>query len=278
MIRALWLCISVCLSAWPVQAGERILALSPHACEILAAIGAVDEIVGVVEYCDYPEVLKLLPGVGGYNRIHVESAMALKPTLAVVMNDETKAVKKLRKLGVPVVASNPTSINDMLAEIRRLGLLSGHAQEAEMLVGRLEQRLDTLDALKADTLKTKERIPVFYEIWPNPLMAAGGNSLIHDLLDRAGLENVFADLPMEGPRVNVEAVIRAAPEVIIVPAENRNILERRRFWKQWLGEDVSVISVHADLLHRPTPRLIDGLEELMEKIAGLPVPQAINDE
>jgi hypothetical protein len=66
--------------------------------------------------------------------------------------------------------------------------------------------------------------------------------------------------------------------VIIVPTENRNILERKRFWKQWLGEDVSLISVHADLLHRPTPRLIDGLEELMEKIAGLPVPQAINDE
>jgi ABC-type Fe3+-hydroxamate transport system substrate-binding protein len=273
MIRALWLCTFVCLSAWPVQAGERILALSPHACEILAAIGAVDEIVGVVEYCDYPEMLTLLPGVGGYNRIHVESAMSLKPTLAVVMNDGTKAVKKLRKLGVRVVASNPTNINDMLAEIERLGLLSGHAQEAERLVERLEQRLDMLDALKV-----KRRIPVFYEIWSNPLMVAGGGSLIHDVLSRAGLENVFGDLPMEGPRVNVEAVIRAAPQVIIIPTENRNILERKRFWKQWLGEDVSVISVHADLLHRPTPRLIDGLEELMEKISGLPASEAIDYE
>ncbi len=273
MIRALWLCTLLCLSAWPAQAGERILALSPHACEILSAIGAEDEVVGIVEYCDYPESLARLPSVGGHNRIQVERAVALKPTLAVVMNDGTKAVKKLRKLGVRVVVSNPTNINDMLAEIERLGLLSGHARQAERLVERLEQRLDMLDAVKV-----KRRIPVFYEIWPDPLMTAGGSSLIHDVLSRAGLENVFGDLPMEGPRVNVEAVIRAAPEVIIIPTENRNISERKRFWKRWLGEDVTLISVHADLLHRPTPRLIDGLEELIKKTAKLPVPEAIDDE
>jgi vitamin B12 transport system substrate-binding protein len=278
MTRLLWICTFVCLSAWPVQAAERILALSPHACEILAAIGAADEIVGIVEYCDYPESLTLLPSVGGYNRIHVESAMSLKPTLAVVMNDGTKAVKKLRKLGVRVIASNPTNINDMLIEIKRLGSLSGHVEEAERLVERLEQRLDMLDALKADTLKIKKRIPVFYEIWPKPLMAAGGSSLIHDVLDRAGLKNVFAGIPMEGPRVNVEAVIRAAPQVIIIPTENHNILERKKFWKQWLGEEVTLISVHADLLHRPTPRLIDGLEELMEKVSQLSAQTVIQHE
>ncbi|MDX8404115.1 MAG: helical backbone metal receptor, partial [Mariprofundaceae bacterium] len=106
-------------------------------------------------------------------------------------------------------------------------------------------------------------------IWPDPLMTAGGSSLIHDVLKRAGLHNVFGDLPMEGPRVNVESVIRAKPEIIIIPTENRNIEEREKFWKQWLGENITVISVHADLLHRPTPRLIDGMEELVKKIAEL---------
>ena len=102
--------------------------------------------------------------------------------------------------------------------------------------------------------------------------------LIHDVLQRAGLYNVFGDLPMEGPRINVEAVIRAKPEVIIIPTENRNIAEREKFWKQWLGEDVTVISVHADLLHRPTPRLIDGMEALMGKMAKLPIRQVTHHD
>jgi vitamin B12 transport system substrate-binding protein len=244
---------------------ERILALSPHACEILASIGAIDEIVGVVEYCDYPERLKMLPSVGGFNRIQVESAMTLQPTLAVVMNDGTKAVKKLRKLGVQVVVSNPTYINDMLSEIHRLGALSGHTKDAESLVAGLQQRLDNLDGLKS-----KREILVFYEIWSDPLMTAGGSSLIHDVLKRAGLKNVFENISLEGPRVNIEAVVRAAPEVIIIPAENRNVAERKKFWKKWLGSDVMVIAVDADLLHRPTPRLLDGMEALMRKIAQLP--------
>ncbi len=264
------LLITAILLLLPLHANaERILALSPHACEILAAIGAVNDIVGTVEYCDYPESVTRLPKVGSYNRIQVESAMLLKPTLAVVMNDGTKAVKKLRKLGVRVIVSNPTTISDMLLEIKRLGSFSGHVQEAEMLVKRLTQRLSDLDVMKA-----RRKIPVFYEIWFDPLIAAGGGSRIHDVLNRAGLENVFAELPMEGPKVNVEAVLRAAPEVIIVPTENRNVAEREKFWKQWLGEDITVISVHADLLHRPTPRLLDGLEELMKKIALLPMQQA----
>jgi len=244
---------------------ERILALSPHACEILAAIGAIDEMVGVVEYCDYPKSLERIPKVGGHNRIQVESAMVLEPTLAIVMNDGTKAVKKLRKLGVEIVASNPTNIKTMFSEIHRLGVLSGHAKEAETVVSKLQHQLNGLEALKR-----KKETSVFYEIWSDPLMTAGGSSLIHDVLKRAGLKNVFEDIPQEGPRVNVEAVVRAAPHVIIIPAENRNILEREKFWKKWLGEDVMVISINADLLHRPTPRLIDGMEALMRKISELP--------
>ncbi|MDX8402805.1 MAG: helical backbone metal receptor, partial [Mariprofundaceae bacterium] len=153
---------SLLLLLLPLQAdAERILALSPHVCEILSAIGAEDEIVGVVEYCDYPDSLAQLPHVGGHNRIQVESAMSLKPTLAVVMNDGTKAVKKLRKLGVHVIASNPTNLGDMLIEVKRMGSLSGHTEQAEVLVKQLKQRLEEMEAFK-----TKRPIPVFYEIWP----------------------------------------------------------------------------------------------------------------
>lgn len=253
------LLIALLLPLVQAQAAERILALSPHACEILAAIGAGEEIVGVVDYCDYPQSLSQLPNLGGYNRIQVESAMQLKPTLAIVMNDGTPVVNKLRSLGVRVVVSNPVTIDAMLSEIERIGKLSGHGDQAHDLVSSLSGRLS---GIRRNTPPVK----TLYEIWPDPLIASGGASLINDVMTRVGLENVFASIPQEGPKVNVEAVIRAAPDLIIVPGENRDVVKRERFWKKWLGEDVQVVAIDADLLHRPTPRLIDGIESLQRLI------------
>jgi len=251
------------LAALPAVAGERILALSPHACEILADVGASDEIVGVVDYCDYPATLSEKTNLGGYNRIQVEAAMKLHPTLAIVMNDGTPAVNKLRALGVRVEASNPTTVDAMIYEVERLGRLSGHEAEAERLAGSLQGRLSELSKHHPE-----KPLRVFYEIWSDPLIAAGGASLIHDVLTRLGLINVFADLPLEGPKVNVEAVVRARPDLVIIPAGNRDIEARRRFWKRWLGEDVRVIAIDADSLHRPTPRLIDGMAVLQKAVTA----------
>lgn len=257
------LLFSLLLAALPVEAGERILALSPHACEILADVGAIDEIVGVVDYCDYPESLKSIPNLGGYNRIQVEVAMKLAPTLAIVMNDGTPAVNKLRALGVRVEASNPTTVDAMIGELERLGRLSGHEDEAIGLARSLRQRVARLEQEQPD-----EPLRVFYEIWPEPLITAGGTSLIDDVLTHLGLVNVFGDIAKEGPKVNVEAVVRAKPDLIIIPAKNGDAGPRRKFWKKWLGDSVRVIAIDADSLHRPTPRLIDGMKLLQQAVAA----------
>jgi len=260
-MRLVLLFLMMWLLAPQAQAGERILALSPHACEILADIGAADEIVGVVDYCDFPESLSKLPNLGGYNRIQVEAAMKLKPTLAIVMNDGAPAVNKLRALGVRVEASNPVTIDAMLAEVERFGALSGHQHEAAQQVHLLRARLARLKPGHS-----QKSVKVFYEIWDDPLIAAGGSSLIHDVLTHLGLNNVFGAIAMEGPKVNIEAVVRAKPDLIIVAAGNEKV--REQFWKKWLGERVRVIGVNADLLHRPTPRLIDGMEALAARLSA----------
>lgn len=262
-MRPVALLFSLLLAALPAEAGERILAMSPHACEILADVGAIDEIVGVVDYCDYPESLKSIPNLGGYNRIQVEAAMSLSPTLAIVMNDGTPTVSKLRTLGVRVEASNPTTVDAMIDEVERLGRLSGHGDEAAKLARSLRGRLSELSKQHPE-----KPLRVFYEIWPDPLIAAGGASLIHDVLTHLGMINVFADLSLEGPKVNVEAVVRARPDIVVIPAGKRDAGARRKFWKKWLGEDVRVIVVDADSLHRPTPRLIDGMAALQRAVAA----------
>jgi len=252
------------LGCTQATAAERILALAPHVCEMLYAIGAGDEVVGGVDYCDYPEAAKHLPRVGNYTGINLEAALNLKPTMAVI-SGTSRQKKQLEALGIRVVRSAPHSVADVLADIRRLGRLTGHARQAQALSSSMQQRLDRLQRSK-----TARPVKVFYEVWHDPLQTVGGTGFINDLLQRAGLQNVFAGIPLETPRINIEAVLHAAPAVIIIPSEHRDVAARARFWKHWLGASVRIIVVNPDLIHRPGPRVIDGIEALQQALEGAP--------
>jgi len=244
--------------AQPVQ---RILALTPHACEMLYAIGAGRQVVGGVSFCDFPEAAGKLPRVGSYEGVNVEAALRLQPDAAVVMSRGVKGVDKLEQLGVRIITSNPASIEAMFNDLLRLGELTGREASAKRLLHRLRIRLQRIRA------QPRNETAVFYELWPDPMLTAGGPSFISDLIHEAGGRNVFADIDVETPHVNVEAVIRAKPEVIIVPLEKRNLEERRAFWERWLGKGrVRFAAIDPDLLHRPGPRLIDGLELLQKAL------------
>ena len=262
-MRALYVLLC-CLWFNIAQASERILALAPHICETLYAIGAEKDTVGGVSYCDYPEAAKSLPRIGAYNRINVEAAMLLKPTLAIAMNPQIPGLEKLQQLGVQTTASNPMTVAEVLADIRRMGKLTGHEKQANQVADAMQKRLDTL----RQRISGKS-IPVFYEIWAEPLLTAGKNTFIHDVLKQIGLKNVFGDIALEAPRVNIESVMNAQPKLIIIPSEKRDVSARTAYWKKWLGEDIAIITVNPDLVHRPGPRLLDGMEALVKQMEDL---------
>jgi len=259
---ALWLlCLYLPFSA---TAAERILALSPHACEMLYAIGAGNDLVGAVDYCDFPEAATHLPRVGSYTGINLEAALRLKPTMAVISSTSTQQ-EQLEALGMRVIRSAPQNVDEVLADIRRLGRLTGHVKQAQILLTNMQQRLNRLSKTNSE-----QPVTVFYEVWHNPLQTVGGKGFINDLLQRAGLKNVFASIPLETPRINIEAVLHAMPNVIIIPSEHRDVAARKRFWKQWLGDDIRIIVVNPDLMHRPGPRIIDGIEALERALEAVP--------
>jgi len=260
-VRAFLLLVALWLPWQPAIAKEHILALAPHICEMLFAIGAQAEVVGAVDYCDYPEAAKAVPRAGSYNRINVEAAIALKPTLALVMDEHTPGVQQLRKLGVHVVSIYPKNVDEVISEIRHVGRLTGHREQADRLADRLQARLQRLASRVSG-----QPIPAFYEIWADPLLTAGGRTFIDDVLRRIGLSNVFGSVELEAPRVNVESVVAASPKVIVIPSEKRDVSERTAFWKQWLGKDIRVITVNPNLVHRPGPRLLDGMEYLVQQL------------
>jgi len=260
-VKALICLILSLFAAGNAWAEERIIALSPHACEMLYAIGAGPELVGSADYCDFPAEANKLPRVGSHERINVEAALRLKPDAAVVLNRNVGGVAQLEAMGVRIVTSNPVDFTTMFSDILKLGELSGHRQSAAALVGKLKSRLQQVRSLpRRDTA-------VFYEVWHDPMLTAAGPGFISQLIHEAGGRNVFEAIDIESPHVNVESVIRARPEVIVIPLENRNIEARKAFWEQWLGHGkVRFIAINPDLLHRPGPRLLDGLELLQQAL------------
>jgi len=256
------LCALILLSASPAMAAGRILALTPHACEMLYAIGAGPQIVGGSSYCDYPAAALSLPRVSSFDGINVEAALRLHPDLAVVMSRNMSGLEMLERMGVRIVVSNPDGFEDMFADIMKLAAITGHTPQAGKLVGSLRERLAKVRA------KERSGTAVFYEIWPDPMLTAGGPGFITDLIREAGGRNVFCAIDVETPHVNVESVLRAGPEVIVVPLEGRSIEERRAFWERWLGKGrVRLVAIDPDLMHRPGPRLLDGLEALQQALS-----------
>lgn len=252
------------LIASPAMAAGRILALTPHACEMLYAIGAGDEVVGAGEYCDFPQAVRSLPRVANHRQVYVEAALRLRPGMAVGLRKNLPGMSRLQADGVILISSNPLTVRDMLSDMIRLGSISGHEAGAEAAVHALKLRMQAMQVNRAG-----DPPRVYYEIWHDPLMAAGGSSLISSVLDELGLVNVFADVRLEGPRVSVESVLLARPDIIMLSSES-DIPAREAFWRKWFGNHPPrFVIVHADLLHRPGPRLIDGMEALQAALRSV---------
>ena len=243
-------------SAW---AEQRILALSPHACELLYALDAGIDVVGVSAYCDYPEAVKNKPVIANHLRLFSEASLRLNPTLIVTSNSTLKGVQKLEQHGVRVIVSHPENLQDIFEDLIRIGKQINHERLATKLVGQMQKRLVAVQN------RTTKRMRVFFEVWSDPLMTEAGGSFITQVLSAAGGDNVFAENHSETMRLNVESVVRANPEVIIIPSRSGNIESRKIFWEQWLP-DARVIAINPDFVSRPGPRIIDGIVQLQQQL------------
>jgi iron complex transport system substrate-binding protein len=248
---------SVELSAPP----QRIVALAPHLTELLYAVGAGAQVVGVDSASDYPAAARALPRVGDATRIRFERVLALQPDLVVVWMGGNRAVDVhgLERLGVPVLRTQARRLDDVARLLRLLGRASGHADAGEAAARAVAARLDALHRHHARA----QPLPVFYQVWERPLITVGGGHWISEALAVCGARNVFADVDAMAPVVSREAVLRRAPHVILGGSDAPGL---RRAWRRFasvpaVSADAFVL-VDADRLHRPTPRLVDGVAAL----------------
>lgn len=243
---------------------QRIVSLAPHVTETLFAAGAGDRVVGAVEYSDYPEAAKKIPRIGGYSRLDLEAIAARKPDLVIgwASGNSPAHIDKLRALGLPVYLAQPERIDDAAANLERYGELAGTPGPARAAAAHFRARLAALRARHA----ARPPVRVFYQIWKQPLMTVGGGQVISDVIRLCGGENVFADLKPLAPKVTVEAVLAADPEVIVASGMGESRPEWLDDWRQWKSMTAvkrdNLFFVQPDLIQRHTPRLADGAERL----------------
>lgn len=246
---------------------QRIISLTPHLTELLFAVGAGAQVVGVDSASDYPTAAQSLPRVGDYSRINFERILALKPDLVLVWMGGNRAadIHALKKMGLPVLHTQATQLKDVARLLRLIGNVSGHAGQGE------EAARDFATRLAALQVKSPSRPPVkvFYQVWDHPLMTVGGTHWISDALTLCGAHNVFADLRALSPVVSLEAVLQRSPGLIV---SGTDAPDMRRQWQRYASlpavENQAFVRLDADRLHRLTPRLIEGVAELCAAVAA----------
>lgn len=244
---------------------ERIVSFAPSNTEILFALGAGDRVVGVTDFCNYPEEAKTRTRLGGALNPNLEKLTALQPDLVLCIGGMDQFLGKLGELGIPAFVVQPTDLQDVLRSIEVIGRLVGEEQRARDLVadlrGRLGRLQETLAAVPAD-----KRVRVFYEVWHDPLMTAGPGSFIHDALVAAGGVNVAADAPKPFCEYSLESVIQKDPQAIVttMPESYEALKSKKRpGWEKVTAvREGRILLLDPDLITRPGPRLVEAIEQL----------------
>ncbi|WP_024610030.1 cobalamin-binding protein [Pseudoalteromonas sp. TB64] len=246
----------------------RIIALAPHIVENLFAIGAGDNIVGTVDYADYPSEAQSIERIGGYYGISLEKVLALKPDLVIAWKsgNQSEDLAQIERLGIKVYLSNPTTIAGVADELLTFGEFTGNIEQSQQAANAFTQKLNAI--IKSQ--QNKKNITAFYQLWSEPMMTVGKNTWINQLIETCHVSNVFAQSVTDYPQISIENVIVTKPQVIIIPDEKSKTPQPVVNWQKWPEvpaiKNDQFISVNADLLHRFTPRMLDGLADMCGKI------------
>ena len=247
---------------------RRIVSLSPHITENLFAIGAGNRVVGTVEFSNYPEEAKKIRQIGSYEKIDLEAVAALRPDLVIAWESGNIAshVARLKAIGLNVVVTEARRIEDVPADLERLGALAGAGVGARAAAAKFRERLAEVRARYAG----RPTVRVFYEVWHQPLMTVGGGQIISDAIRLCGGENVFAALKPMAAAVTVEAVLAADPEAIVASGMGDARPEWLDEWRRWpsltaVARD-NLFFVPPDHLQRHTPRILDGIGRLCQHL------------
>jgi iron complex transport system substrate-binding protein len=248
------------------EAAHRIVSIAPSLTETLFALGLGDRVVGDTNYCDYPAQAREKPHVGGPVNPNIEQIAALHPDLVLATRaiNRPATVHLLERLGIPVYATDPRTVEQVINSTKRLGELLGAGERGETLIANLQQRLNDLGR----RLSGVEPATVLVVIWLDPLISVGRHTFLADALRLAGARSII-DASQDWPNVNLEEVVRRRPEYLIFSSDDPEQVRRqvrelrdRPGWRLLDAVRRDRLIVLSEAISLTSPRLIDATEQL----------------
>jgi len=243
----------------------RIVSLAPGLTEILFSLGLGDQIVGVTDYCNYPPEALAKTKVGGISA-NIEKILALHPDLVVgvagLYQEENRT--RFERFQIPYFAVDPSSMEKIFGTILVFGEI---AQVKETAIEKVRQLRERLDRVRQE-VGSFPPVRLLYVVDKEPLISVGKRSYLADLIHEAGGINIAGGLDKAYPMLSMEYVIQQDPQVIILAMDaDRSLSDQEKgYWSRWSSlsavRDGKIYKVDRDLLNRPGPRVLDGLEEL----------------
>lgn len=250
---------------------QKIVSLSPSNTEILFALGLGERIVGATIYCDYPEEAKKIERVGDFEGPNMELIAKIKPDVVLAGYFQEEGVKALENIGITVIVTEAKSFGDIYKSIGMIGDITGTASKANEIIAGIKSEIAAIQAKTKD----KEKPRIFYLVWKDPIMTAGSNTYINDIIKVAGGINV-AEKVDSWVNYSAEVLLSDNPDILVAALHSTD--------EGMTGEDISKDPIFGKLecvkqgrvqiisddniISRPGPRVVKAIEEMNRVFYG----------
>jgi iron complex transport system substrate-binding protein len=252
---------------------KKVVSLVPATTEILFAIGAGEKVIGLTEFCNYPEETKDVEKIGGFSgaSVSIEKIILLQPDIVFVSADmHFRIIDLLNQVGIKSFSLEPKNMEDIFSSITMIGQLTDCEDGAFKTILQMKKKIEQAKVLSM----MKEKVSVFWEIWNNPLMTSGANTFINEAIELSGGKNIFDDVASSWPEVSTEQVIMRNPKWIM--SDNtygmnitQEALRQRPGWSMIDAVRNNRIGmINADMIMRAGPRLADAILQMAELFHG----------
>jgi len=240
----------------------RIVSTAPSNTEILFALGLEKKLIGVTNWCNYPQLAQKIEKIGDLNPLNVEKILALRPELILAnkLNDQA-GVNRLRELGIPICVFDPQSFTEIIESIKIIGKINNQENTAKRLITRLQTTL--IQTKQQGELIKKIKLKVYLQLDGTSAWTAGPGSFLDEAITLTGGNNLAHDLGKPWGEMNLETVLARNPDVIITSVEPAKIYNDPAWIKVAAIQKHQVFQIDMDTYYRPGPRLIEVLPDLV---------------
>jgi iron complex transport system substrate-binding protein len=253
---------------------HRVISLAPSLTNTIYALGAQNDLVGITDYTTYPpQAPRQKPSVGAVVNPSLERIVALHPDIVLALPEFNGAetIAGLQRLGIPVFLFATGDIANIYRSVEGVGRVMGREQEAAALIAQLRAR----EAKVRAQSEGKSRLPVVLVLSIDPLITAGRNAFITQMITAAGARSVTDDLKQDWLQMNVEAILPRQPDYILLMKDgpvSLKDMQRSPGWNSLPAVQRGRVIILDGRIQIPAPVAFDGLEDLARQIHALPSP------